>query len=94
MFSARRRNEEDLVDVRGNDEDHERGNNVNEQVAVPPTVVSQQSSSNHDSGDLVESGRNQDNLQSNGNQDNLQDSQSDQAPQNIVPQIVNIEPTR
>ena len=85
MFSARRRNEEDLVDVRGNDEDHERGNNVNDQVTAPPTAVSQQSPSNQDSGDLVESC---------GNQDNLQDSRPDLTPQNIVPQIVDIEPTR
>ena len=94
MFSARRRNEEDLVDVRGNDEDHERGNNVNDQVTVPPTAVSQQSPSNQDSGDLVESGSNHDNPQSNGNQGNLQDSRPDQTPQNIVPQIVDIETTR
>ena len=89
MFSARRRNEEDLVDVRGNIEADVRRNDVNDQVTFP-----QRSSSNHGSGNLVESGSNQDNLQSNGNQDNLQDSQSDRTPQNIVPQIVDIETTR
>ena len=44
-----------------------------------------QSSSNPDSGDLVEPEL---------NQDNLQDNQPDQTTQNIEPEIVDFDPTR
>ena len=76
VFRGGRINEEELV--RRNDQQVD-----NEQVAPPG--VSAQPSINHDSGDMVGSGR---------NQDNLQDSQSDQTPQNIEPEIVDFDRMR